>query len=98
MSEKRASYSVSYVADNPENIESGQKNDGTNALDIQVGGKHYKKCNIQPVEYIYANGLDYFQGNIVKYITRFRDKGGKADLEKIKHYCDIIISLEYEQK
>ena len=98
MSEKRASYSVSYVANKPEDIESGQKKDGTNVLDIQVGGKHYKKCNIQPVEYIYANGLDYFQGNIVKYITRFRDKGGKADLEKIKHYCDIIISLEYEQK
>ena len=97
MSKQQAPYGASHAANKPENIESGRKNDGTNVLDIQVGGKHYKKCNIQPVEYIYANGLDYFQGNIVKYITRFRDKGGKADLEKIKHYCDIIISLEYEQ-
>ena len=86
--EEQAYNAASYIADEHE----------VNPMEIQVGGGHYKKCKIQPVEYIHANGLDFFQGNIVKYITRFRDKGGKADLEKIKHYCDIIISLEYEQK
>lgn len=85
MSEAQTSYGVSYVADKPEG----------NAMERQVGGDHYKRCKIQPVEYIHANGLDFFQGNIVKYITRFRDKGGKADLEKIKHYCDLLIELEY---
>lgn len=86
--EEQAYNAASYIADEHE----------VNPMEIQVGGDHYKKCKIQPVEYIHANGLDFFQGNIVKYITRFRDKGGKADLEKIKHYCDMLIELEYPEK
>ncbi len=46
--------------------------------DYQVGGDHYKKCTIQPIEYIYANELDFFEGNIVKYVTRHRTKGEGA--------------------
>lgn len=65
------------------------------ALEVQVGGNHYKECKIQPIEYIHANGLDFFQGNVVKYITRFRHKNGKQDLLKIKHYVDLLIELEY---
>lgn len=68
------------------------------ATDRQVGGSHYQKNKIQPIEYIHANGLDFFQGNVVKYITRFRDKNGIQDLEKIKHYCDLLIQLEYGDK
>ena len=64
------------------------------ALDVQVGGGHYKDRAIQPVEYIYANKLDFFQGNVVKYVTRWRDKGGVADLEKAKHYLEMYIELE----
>ena len=37
------------------------------ALNTQAGGDHYKDCAIQPIQYIHANGLDFFQGNIVKY-------------------------------
>ena len=48
--------------------------------DYQIGGDHYKKCKIQPIEYIYANELDFFEGNIVKYVTRHRTKGeGEKD-------------------
>lgn len=61
------------------------------ARDSQVGGDHYKKLKIQPVEYILANNLGYVEGNVVKYITRWKDKGGVQDLEKIKHYCDLLI-------
>lgn len=61
------------------------------ALQSQVGGDHYKKLKIQPVEYILANNLGYIEGNIIKYITRWKDKGGVQDLEKIKHYCDLLI-------
>lgn len=64
------------------------------ALSVQVGGIHYKKMGIQPVQYIHANKLSFFEGCIVKYISRWRDKGGKADLEKIKHFVDLIIELE----
>lgn len=64
------------------------------AINSQIGGSHYKQCAIQPVEYIHANGLGYFEGNVLKYITRWRDKGGTADLEKAKHYIELLIELE----
>lgn len=66
------------------------------ALDVQIGGDHYKSLKIQPIEYILANGLGFCEGNVVKYVTRWRDKGGIQDLEKIKHFIDILI--EEEQK
>lgn len=66
------------------------------ALDTQVGGDHYKKLRIQPMEYSMANGLDACQHTIVKYVTRFRDKGGIADLEKARHCIDMLI--EFEQR
>lgn len=66
----------------------------TNPLDVQVGGDHYKKVAIQPIEYAFANNLGMAEGSIVKYITRWRDKGGIQDLEKIKHYVDLLIHNE----
>ena len=59
----------------------------------QVGGDHYMTA-IQPIEYILANKLDFCEGNIVKYATRWKNKGGIEDLEKIKHYCDFLIERE----
>ena len=64
------------------------------ALDTQVGGDHYKNLKIQPMEYSMANGLDACQHTAIKYITRFRDKGGIADLEKAKHCIDMLIEFE----
>lgn len=64
------------------------------ALDVQIGGNHYKGKAIQPIEYIHANNLNYAEGAIVKYITRWRDKNGFEDLEKIKHYVDLLIEME----
>ena len=64
------------------------------ATDKPIGGDHYKKCKIQPIEYIHANGLGFIEGCIVKYISRWRDKGGLEDIRKIKHYCDLLIELE----
>ena len=64
------------------------------ALDIQVGGDHYKNLVIQPVQYIHANGIGYFEGNVIKYVSRWRSKNGIADLEKAKHYIDLLIEQE----
>lgn len=64
------------------------------ALEIQVGGDHYKSKAIQPVEYIHANGLGFCEGNVIKYVTRWKDKNGLKDLEKARHYLDILIQLE----
>ena len=64
------------------------------ALSKQVAGNHYKDLPIQPVQYIHANALGYFEGNVVKYISRWRKKNGVADLEKAKHYIELLIELE----
>lgn len=64
------------------------------ALDVQVAGGHYKGKRIQPVEYIAANNLSFLEGCVVKRITRWREKDGFQDLEKIKHEIDLIIEME----
>ena len=61
------------------------------AIKTQVGGGHYKALKIQPVEYIHANGIGYFEGNVIKYVTRWRAKGGIEDLRKARHYIELLI-------
>ena len=68
------------------------------STDYQVAGDHYKKMKIQPIEYIMANQLGFCEGAIVKYISRWRDKGnGIDDLRKIKQFCDFIIESELDK-
>ena len=64
------------------------------ALNRQEGGKHYKDMAIQPIEFIHANNLGFCEANVVKYITRWRTKNGIEDLQKAKHYIDLLIQLE----
>ena len=64
------------------------------AMDTQVGGGHYKGMKIQPMEYSMANSLDACQHTAIKYISRFRNKGGIQDLEKAKHCIDMLIEFE----
>ena len=61
----------------------------------QIGGTHYKTLAIQPIEYIEKNNLDYLQGNVVKYVTRHKDKNGAEDIRKAIHYCELILSMQY---
>ena len=70
----------------------------TSALAIQVAGTHYKGLAIQPVQYIHANGLPFIEGSVVKYVTRWRSKGGIADLEKARHFIDLLIELEQKAR
>lgn len=64
------------------------------ALSYQPEGDHYSKRKIQPIEYIHANELPFIEGNIVKYITRWREKGGFDDLDKVEHYIQLLKELE----
>ena len=64
------------------------------ALDEQVGGEHYKGMVIQPVEFIQKNRLGFVEGNIIKYICRWRAKNGLEDLHKVRHYIDLLIDIE----
>lgn len=68
------------------------------ALDTQEGGDHYKSMSIQPIEYSFHNKLDPCQHTIIKYVSRFREKGRQEDLEKAKHCIDLLIELEYGDK
>jgi hypothetical protein len=59
----------------------------------QIGGRHYINKNIQPWDYIVANELGYLEGCIVKYVTRYKEKGGVDDLYKASHYLDKLIEV-----
>lgn len=73
-------------------VELPEEND--TALDMQIGGIHYIHMAIQPMEYSMANKLDACQHTAIKYISRFRDKGGLDDLKKAKHVIDMLIHFE----
>lgn len=61
----------------------------------QIGGNHYLSLAIQPVEYAHKNNLNFCQGSIVKYVTRYKDKNGLEDLKKARHFIDLLIQMEY---
>jgi hypothetical protein len=60
---------------------------------VQVGGGHYQTKAIQPWDYIVSNRLGYLEGNVVKYVSRWQDKGGRQDLEKARHYLDKLLEV-----
>ena len=63
----------------------------------QVGGAHYATKAIQPWDFIIANNLGYLEGNIVKYVSRWKDKGGVQDLKKAQHYLQKLIEVNDEK-
>ena len=60
---------------------------------VQVGGGHYQGKAIQPWDYIVSNRLGYLEGNVVKYVSRWQEKGGRQDLEKARHYLDKLLEV-----
>jgi hypothetical protein len=67
------------------------------ANEQQVGGAHYATKAIQPWDFIIANNLGYLEGNIVKYVSRWKDKGGVQDLKKAQHYLQKLIEVNDER-
>ena len=63
----------------------------------QIGGSHYKDMVVQPSEFINKNKLLFAEGNAIKYICRHAHKGEIQDLEKAKHYIDMIIERDYKE-
>jgi len=59
------------------------------------GGQYYRDFNIQPSQFINKNKILFAEGNVIKYVCRHQGKGGKEDLEKAKHYIDMIIERDY---
>lgn len=67
--------------------------EANSSFSSQVGGSHYKDFPIQPLEFIVKNNLDFLQGNVVKYVVRYKVKNGLEDLKKARHYLDMMIEL-----
>jgi hypothetical protein len=61
-----------------------------------VGPKHYRSMAAQPIDFILDNDIGYCEGNVIKYIVRWRKKGGLEDLRKAQHYIDFLIAQELE--
>ena len=66
-------------------------------LDVQIAGNHYKDFTIQPIEFCQRNNLNWCESNIIKYVCRHKNKNGLQDLEKAKHYLEVLIELEYKR-
>lgn len=64
------------------------------ANNMQVAGTHYKTKAIQPWDYIVANNIGYLEGNVIKYVSRWKDKGGVDDLRKAQHYLTKLIETQ----
>ena len=64
------------------------------ALDKQIAGSHYKKFKIQPAEFCYYNNIPYLEATAIKYLCRWKDKGGVEDLQKAKHFIDLLIEFQ----
>jgi len=64
----------------------------------QVGGSHYKQYVIQPIEFITKNNIPFIEGNVIKYVLRWRDKNGIQDLDKAIHYIELLKDIKRNGK
>lgn len=64
----------------------------------QVGGNHYRNKAIEPITYIMENKLGYCEGNVIKYVTRHKEKGGAQDIKKAIQYLNFILEHQYGEK
>jgi len=79
------------VGNNQDNLRSLHENEEV------TNPKHYVGLGITPLEYITANELDFLEGNIIKYVTRYPHKGGVNDLLKARTYLEKLIEREVEK-
>ena len=70
--------------------------ESSSSLDIQIGGNHYKGLAYQPVQFSVDMRLNFIQGNIVKYVSRYKNKNGNEDLKRVMHYALLGVELNPE--
>ena len=75
-------------------MEADKQETSNPANDTQIGGTHYKEQTLQPWDAIAAWDCGFLDGNVIKYVVRYRSKGGVEDLKKARHYLDKLIELE----
>ncbi len=67
------------------------------AKDKQIGGDHYRKYAIEPIEFITKNNIPFIEGNVIKYVLRWRDKNGIQDLDKAIHYLELLKDIKNDK-
>ena len=67
------------------------------SLTDQIGGTHYKEFKIQPIEFCFVNNIPYIEATAIKYLCRWRKKNGVEDLEKAKHFIQLLIDMETQK-
>lgn len=60
--------------------------------------EHYEVLPVQPVDYIHKNSLDFFEGNVIKYVSRHKLKDGAKDIKKAIHYLEMILKYRYDKE
>lgn len=65
-------------------------------MEDNINPEHYLKYNITPTTYIIENNLNFLEGNVIKYVTRHKDKNKEEDIKKAIRYLEIL--LEYYDK
>jgi len=77
-------------------LENNTTEKNMSALDKQIAGNHYKKFKIQPAEFCHKNNIPYLEATAIKYLCRWRDKGGFDDLDKAIHFIELLKEFESE--
>ena len=67
------------------------------AKDKQIGGDHYRKYAIEPIEFITKNNIPFIEGNVIKYVLRWKDKNGIQDLDKAIHYIELLKDIKNDK-
>lgn len=67
------------------------------ANNIQIGGRHYKTQGIEPWDFIYSNNIGFLEGNVIKYVSRYKEKNGLVDLQKAQHYLQKLIEVNSDK-
>jgi len=65
------------------------------AMDLQIGGDHYKNFKIQPLDFFYENNIPACEASIIKYVVRHKYKNKAEDLQKARHLIDYLLEKEY---
>jgi hypothetical protein len=68
------------------------------AYENQIGGNHYQNLVIQPTDYIIKNNIPFAEGNVIKYVSRHKQKGKEQDIKKAIHYLSMILETTYNLK
>ena len=62
-----------------------------------IDPEHYNQYEIEPIDFIMQNKLEFCEANVVKYVVRHREKNGAEDIKKAIQYCEFILEKEYKE-